>query len=556
MGKQNNYGQGGDGGRYKRFGGTGSLGNYDRGSGHRNLPNDNRRSGNWGGGDFRRSFDNSGNSGNNNNYGGSNIPPLIDEDDNRFQKFRDQSVQDKYRDRQGRNRNRNQRSGKQNYGKNARKDSANWHGDRNGTAALQNEPQQDYSQALPASAPAPVPVAHLSQQVPPVPEHGTSSPAVPPPIQNDLPQKTELNENSPIIKNIKQERIEAKDIKQVAKPPAFSSSSSESSESESENEPPTKTVQEVVKSNLVKVKEETTGKPTQSSVKNPPTSSSSSSSSEEGDSSDESTEKSKVSSKQINKIIKKDGKKPEKEKQLSEEDLICLGKLERKFVIEDDASEDADVSIENQRATSKSQCLICDKQGHTAFECQMICKNCSAPYHNMKSCPKPVNLSTMMQSFMEFCMGQMSQFNPEKKFTIPLNKSNIPNENILPTENLQIGSAVQSKKSKKNAKSKEPPKKATKRKRRYTSKSSDEEEEEDDDETEEEESDSSEEVVKQKIKKRRTKTPAVVDTPDYGIPFVPPFSSFPGFGATAATYNPLLLSQLMQSGVFGTPKKR
>ncbi|XP_037824398.1 protein mushroom body miniature, partial [Lucilia sericata] len=62
-------------------------------------------------------------------------------------------------------------------------------------------------------------------------------------------------------------------------------------------------------------------------------------------------------------------------------------------------------------------------QGHTSFQCQMICKNCSAPYHGYRTCPKPANLSTMMQLFMEFCMQQLQSFSAEKQIPINLSES-------------------------------------------------------------------------------------------------------------------------------------
>lgn len=46
----------------------------------------------------------------------------------------------------------------------------------------------------------------------------------------------------------------------------------------------------------------------------------------------------------------------------------------------------------------------------------MICKNCGEQYHNLKTCPKPPNLSVMLQHFLEFCMNQCSQYNPEQRF--------------------------------------------------------------------------------------------------------------------------------------------
>lgn len=47
------------------------------------------------------------------------------------------------------------------------------------------------------------------------------------------------------------------------------------------------------------------------------------------------------------------------------------------------------------------------------MECQMICKNCSGRYHGYRTCPQPVNLGTMMQLFMDFCMQQFHKFDSE-----------------------------------------------------------------------------------------------------------------------------------------------
>lgn len=46
----------------------------------------------------------------------------------------------------------------------------------------------------------------------------------------------------------------------------------------------------------------------------------------------------------------------------------------------------------------------------------MICKNCSAPYHGFRTCPQPANLNIMLQLFMEFCMQQLQNFQPDRQF--------------------------------------------------------------------------------------------------------------------------------------------
>ncbi|CAD6999375.1 protein mushroom body miniature [Ceratitis capitata] len=546
--KQNNWNRGGRGGN-RRFGGTRSLGNYNNvGSHYNNAQDDNQRSGSWG--NFNRPHDNNGNHGNKNkNFDNRNLSSLNDQDGS-FEKFRDpygqrqnnNNMRSKFPQDRGQ-RNRGRRGGKH-FENETPKSGKLWFEDINGSERGQNESLvQNFT------------VANSSPTIKNVPEVVSSaidthvnSPAINETNQNSFPSKPESEKEQPLIKNIKQEQIEKKEAKRNLKPPT-SSSSSESS-SESENELPKK---EINKTKAFKVKTETPVKQNQKNIKNKSSSSSSSSSEEDGeDSTKTSTVPNIVSKASVEKLSK--NTKKQMGKKSSEEDLICLGKLEKKFVIEDDVSE-AEGSERTKAAALKNQCLICDKQGHTAFECQMICKNCSAPYHNMKNCPQPANLSTMLLTFMDFCMKQVGQFNPEQKFVLPMGAKT--NENPLPMS--ETGLKKISKKSR--SKSREPLKKTAQRKRRHTSDSSEEEDEAKNNDTEEDtsetetESDSSEEVAVPKSKKKRTKAPVRQKPTDFPNSFVPPFSSFPAFGAAAAAYNPLLLGQLMHGATFPTPQK-
>ncbi|XP_059221460.1 protein mushroom body miniature [Stomoxys calcitrans] len=131
-------------------------------------------------------------------------------------------------------------------------------------------------------------------------------------------------------------------------------------------------------------------------------------------------------------------KKSKKKKTKSEDDVVCLGKVKNKFVLDDDSDgEDIGDSLPKSKVSTKDkkksstekleQCMLCDKKGHTSFQCQMICKNCSAPYHGFRTCPHPANLGTMMHLFMEFCMQQIQNFQPDQQFqsfALNINKIN------------------------------------------------------------------------------------------------------------------------------------
>lgn len=73
----------------------------------------------------------------------------------------------------------------------------------------------------------------------------------------------------------------------------------------------------------------------------------------------------------------------------------------------------------------------------------MICKNCGEQYHNLKTCPKPPNLSLMLQSFLEFCMTQCSQYNPEQKFQFDnglIQGQMLPGFNVMDADSTSQGS--------------------------------------------------------------------------------------------------------------------
>ncbi|XP_055386360.1 probable serine/threonine-protein kinase clkA [Condylostylus longicornis] len=98
----------------------------------------------------------------------------------------------------------------------------------------------------------------------------------------------------------------------------------------------------------------------------------------------------------------------EKCENLVEEEIVYMGKLKNfeNLIDEDESSNEA-----------KKHCILCEKKGHTSFQCFMECKNCGEKYHNLKMCPKSANLSVMLQNFMEFCLQQCYQYDPEQKFT-------------------------------------------------------------------------------------------------------------------------------------------
>ncbi|XP_002069249.2 protein mushroom body miniature [Drosophila willistoni] len=167
---------------------------------------------------------------------------------------------------------------------------------------------------------------------------------------------------------------------------------------------------------------------TSKAVVKAPAQSTSSSSSSSSDSSESEAEEKEVNSTKtksstkdqvLNKSVAKKLKKIP-----SEDDVVCMGQEKRHFTIPDDDEDENETDgskkiIGKRKNKDKSidVCNICDKKGHNSFQCQMICRNCSAPYHNFKHCPSPVNLSTALQLFMEFNMHQFTTFNLEQRFT-------------------------------------------------------------------------------------------------------------------------------------------
>lgn len=147
----------------------------------------------------------------------------------------------------------------------------------------------------------------------------------------------------------------------------------------------------------------------------------------------------------------------------------------------------------------------------------MICKNCSAPYHNLKTCPQPINMSTLFQQFMDFCMQQSCQYNPEFKFRIG------NNVNMLTQQT-------------------SPEKKEKRRKN---------DEESNDSETD---SSSDTKIVAKKRKKRKKKSDNEIEQnqhfPAFSSPFgqTLPFTAFTGH--TAAAYNPMMAFGQMIPGAY------
>lgn len=129
--------------------------------------------------------------------------------------------------------------------------------------------------------------------------------------------------------------------------------------------------------------------------------------SEKDSSSDSSSSSDSEESSSPEELIKKTKKKK------SEEEVICLGKLEKfENLIDDEETNSSQIN-----ANEIDFCILCDKKDHTSFHCQMICKNCGAQYHNLKNCPKPANLSMMLQNFLEFCLNQCTMYNPDQRFS-------------------------------------------------------------------------------------------------------------------------------------------
>lgn len=188
----------------------------------------------------------------------------------------------------------------------------------------------------------------------------------------------------------------------------------------------------------------------------------------------------------------------------------------------------------------------------------MICKNCSEPYHNLKKCPKPANISLVLQSFMEFCMQQMTHYNSEEKyqfekhfamnnklFSIPQSTSSLTSASNIRGKRKSLGRSKHSKRS-------------TKKRRIDESEQS----YSNDFSASEADSDSScaTASTSTKLKKKRSKgssQPAA----SFGSPFAAvnttalPYATMPGVEhhpmAAATAFNPMLsmFHQMLQSGV-------
>ncbi|KAI9576549.1 uncharacterized protein DDB_G0292186 [Glossina fuscipes] len=107
----------------------------------------------------------------------------------------------------------------------------------------------------------------------------------------------------------------------------------------------------------------------------------------------------------------------------SDDDVVCMGHLNNQIDLDDEEESDSKRPSKKSKKSKKDspcseQCKLCDKEGHTSFQCQMICKNCSTPYHGFRTCPQPPNLNTMLHIFMEFCMQQLQHFQPNSEASL------------------------------------------------------------------------------------------------------------------------------------------
>ncbi|XP_073825788.1 mushroom body miniature [Musca autumnalis] len=257
---------------------------------------------------------------------------------------------------------------------------------------------------------------------------------------------TSMEINNKLLVNIKKEKI-----KTERKSSSSSSSSDDSSSSEDE-QPKTVTAQKQDASAKtapssplnIKLKPATPTTPVvkvkKDSVPQPSSSSSSSSSEEEEE--PPPTRPAPVPQpvhNDIEKSAKKSEKSKKKKSKKSKDDVVCLGQLENKVTLDDDDEDNdeqeatanesntdddgkAETTVNDSKSKKKSkkasksqkeQCMLCDKEGHTSFQCLMICKNCSGPYHGYRTCPHPPNLNIMMQLFLEFCTQQLQHYQPE-----------------------------------------------------------------------------------------------------------------------------------------------
>ncbi|XP_017105312.2 protein mushroom body miniature [Drosophila bipectinata] len=423
-----------------------------------------------------------------------------------------------------------------------------WHNNE-----LQTSPQRSFfyyeggqytDEPPPPLAPSPAPSASLQETLP----AATLSAPILPPEEPRVAEEPRL----PVI-NIKKEK-ELAELKKESKPKSNpvpepsakkeeESSSSSSSSSESEPEPGemlenNKTKPEITKSSpKAKINKAT------AVVKKQVSSSSEATSSSESDSdSEDSTPpaKSKSSAKEKESAGKSSSKK--KTDDSLEEDVVCMGSQERQFTItdeEEDAASSSEAEDHKQEALDKRKnvnkitdvCGICDKSGHTSFQCQMICRNCSGRYHGLKNCPNPPNLNVVMQSFMEFNMQQMASFQGDQRFFFP--SAAVPAASApLATGKSPV---VKAKKDKKASKVVQ---KTPQKKMKIEPKDENEDDEEEENETdassenEDEDSDSSDEPSAKKKRKRSSKSA----TKNIPAPVYP----FPLLGAPNTLYNSMM----------------
>ncbi|EDW03982.1 protein mushroom body miniature [Drosophila grimshawi] len=337
--------------------------------------------------------------------------------------------------------------------------------------------------------------------------------------------------------NIKKEKKDPSPKTKPAKPAESSADSSSSSSDESVEAGEVVRKREAAIVHKAKVKSEIAAKPPAPS---------SSSSEEESD--DDTPSPVKVQT-----VAKESTPKSAKtlKKHASEEDVVCLGKERRKFTIPDederdvDDEEDPSSGVEEQKSVKSKEkanhpCGICDKKGHTSFECQMICRNCSASYHSLKNCPNPPNLSIALQAFMEFTMQQLTVFNVDKRFAFPAGVVSTTPAISQPTP-----PAVKSKKDKQRTlikKSKKTPKKKLKIEKHDSDDDDEEDDDDDDDEADadaisesdsESESSSDPKPALSKTKRKRSSTKQA--------PNMPPAAAFPfPLLAAGSHYNPMM----------------
>lgn len=178
------------------------------------------------------------------------------------------------------------------------------------------------------------------------------------PVETNVSIKKE--KTADLGKSLKQERKSSS---------SSSSSSSDSSSSEEETtvKPPVVAKIEITTSKAqssplkIKLKPKTT--PINSTTVEAPSESSSSSSS----SSEEELPKNQEP------VVKKEGKPISKKKNSSEDDVVCMGNLENKIVLEDGSDEDVDDNVENYEPTKKVSIKKCKTSAVKTLEKCMLC---------------------------------------------------------------------------------------------------------------------------------------------------------------------------------------